>query len=188
MARPRQGELMKRGAIGPFVWTCLLTIFVAVLLIDVRDLPPEVRIVPTLVGTATMVILVVLLIGAFRPEILSWTESTMEDLWGGGQRKQRPPDTAEEQPPWSAVLLMMGYAIGFLVAMGLFGYVVVPPFFIVLFLVREARVGVLRAIVVALVTTAGVYGGMRFLQVDIWAGAIPEIIPGILGGAVLPPL
>ena len=146
---------------GAFVWPCLLALLVAVLLYDARDLPPEVRIVPTLVGATTMLFLVMLLIGAFRPEILSWTQSTIEDLWGGNQRKQRPPDTPEEQPPWSAVLLMMGYAIGFLVAMGLFGYVVVPPFFIALFLVREAKVGVLRAIIVALVTSAGVYGGMR---------------------------
>ncbi|MBW2066964.1 MAG: hypothetical protein JRJ03_18810 [Deltaproteobacteria bacterium] len=45
------------------------------------------------------------------------------------------------------------------------------------------------AIIYAFGATFILYTGMtRVLRVDLWAGTLPTIIPGIMGGAIIPPL
>ncbi|MBW1996486.1 MAG: hypothetical protein JRJ29_00835 [Deltaproteobacteria bacterium] len=56
-------------------------------------------------------------------------------------------------------------------------------------ILHEAGIRWWKAFIYSVVTTALLYIGMvNLLKVDLWTGAIPEIIPGFLGGSLVPPI
>lgn len=178
---------MKSRLDAPFFWFLAMALVVVAFLVDGRAFPPQVRIVPYLVGITTLVLLVILLLGNFYPAVTRWTESTLEDLWGGVRDAAgtRPP---QEAPPWSGVFRIAAWIVGFFLSVFLLGIVAVPSFFIAAFLIVEAGVAARKAIPIALAVSFAVCAGMAALQVEFWTGLIPELIPGYLGGAILPPL
>ena len=76
----------------------------------------------------------------------------------------------------------------FFAAVFLLGLFVVPPLFIAAYLVTEARTRLVAALFASLVASTCLYAGMALLGVDLWTGSIAEIVPGILGGGIIPPL
>ena len=46
----------------------------------------------------------------------------------------------------------------------------------------------LWAVLSGVIATALLMTGMHMVHIDVWAGAIPEIIPGLLGGSIIPPI
>ena len=83
---------------------------------------------------------------------------------------------------------MMSWAAGFFAAVFLFGMFVVPPLFIAAYLVAEAGMRPTGALVASLVASTCLYAGMTLLRVDLWIGSIAEVVPGVLGGGIIPPL
>ena len=125
----------------------------------------------------------------FRPEILRWSETTLQDLWGGGGGEESVPENAGEGvTPWPPVLKSMGYALGFLILSFFVGFFVAPPIFVAAYLIFEAKVRPLPAVLVGVVITALLDISMLLVHVDVWPGAIPEILEGYLGGAIIPPV
>ena len=180
---------MKSRIDGSFIFTLFLGLFVLVCLIFARDFPDSLQIATNLAGYTTLALICVLLAGAFYPEILHWTETALQDLWGAsGQDKGAADAVAEEAPPWPAVLKSIGYAVGFLLFSFLFGFFVVPPIFLATYLIAEAKVRPLWAILAGVIATAILDTGMMMVYVEVWAGIIPEIFEGYIGGAIMPPL
>ncbi|MFB3120682.1 MAG: hypothetical protein ACE10H_00615 [Candidatus Binatia bacterium] len=180
---------MKSRIDGSFIFTLFLGLFVLVCLIYARDFPDSLQIATNLAGYTTLALICVLLAGAFYPEILHWTETALQDLWGAsGQDKGAVDAVAEEAPPWPAVLKSIGYAVGFLLFSFLFGFFVVPPIFLATYLIAEAKVRPLWAILAGVIATAILDTGMMMVYVEVWAGIIPEIFEGYIGGAIMPPL
>ncbi len=180
---------MKSRIDGSFRFTLFLGLFVLICLIYARDFPDSLQIATNLAGYTTLALICVLLAGTFYPEILHWTETALQDLWGaGGQDKGAADTVAEETPPWPAVLKSMGYAVGFLLFSFLFGFFVGPPIFLATYLIAEANVRPLWAILAGVIATAILDKAMMMVHVEVWAGIIPEIIEGYLGGSILPPL
>lgn len=180
---------MKSRIDGSFVFSIFLAAFVLICVVEARNFPPLLQVATNIAGYSTLTLIGLLLLGTFRPEILSWTETTLQDMWGGGKEGARDEGAAGEgNARWPAVLRVMGYAVGFLLLAFLFGFFVVPPVFLALFLIVEAEVRPLPAIVAAVVATALLDGGMMLVHVEVWAGIIPEVIEGYLGGAIMPPL
>ena len=180
---------MKTRIDGGFVFSLCLGAFMVACLIDAADYPSSLRVAIYLAGYATLGLILLLLVGAFRPEILRWSETTLQDLWGGGEGDQRAADTVTEgQLPWPSVLKSMGYAVGFLLLAFFFGLFVAPPIFLATYLIVEAKMAPVPAVLAALCTTALLDGGMVLVHVDVWPGVIPEVFEGYLGGGILPPL
>ena len=177
---------MKRKIDGGFIFTLALGLFVLACLIEAPNLPPTLQIATYLAGCITLALICLLLAGSFWPGLLRWTETALQDLWGSG--KEAPTTPAEEHPPWPAIAKSMGYALGFLGFSFLFGFVFVPPIFLSLYLIVEARVPALWAVLSGVIATALLMTGMHMVHIDAWAGAIPEIIPGLLGGSIIPPI
>jgi len=174
---------------GSFIFTFFLGMFVLLCLISARDLPETLKIATNLTGYTTLALIGVLLVGALYPKILHWTETALQDVWGSGGRDKRARNViAEEAPPWPAVLKSMSYAVGFLLLSFSLGFFVGPPLFLATYLIVEAKVYPLWAIVAAVVATVILDMGMMMVHVDVWAGIIPEIFEGYIGGAILPPL
>ncbi len=180
---------MKSRINGAFIWTVILGLFVVLQVTVAGGFTESLRFTPYLAGFGTLFMVIVLLAGNFYPEILRWTETTLQDLWGGGGAGDEGIATeAEKEPPWPAVLRSMSYAVGFLVAVFVFGFALVPPLYIALYLIVEAGVRPRWAVLAALIASFTLVMGMVLLHVEVWAGIIPEIIEGYLGGSIIPPL
>ena len=180
---------MKTRIDGAFVFALCLGAFILACVIDAAHYPEPLRVAIYLGGFATLALIVLLLAGTFRPEILRWSETTLQDLWGSGGKDEGAAETMSEKAlPWPAVLKSMGYAVGFLLLTFVVGLFVAPPIFLATYLIVEARMKPVPAILAGLITTAVLDTGMVLVHVDVWPGIIPEIIEGYLGGAILPPV
>lgn len=180
---------MKNRIDGGFVFNVFLGLFILVCLIEAVDYPPSLQVAIYLAGYTTLALIVLLLAGSFWPEILRWSETTLQDLWGGSDQSESAAETSSEgDVPWPAVLKSMGYAVGFLLLAFFFGLFVAPPLFLATYLIVEAKMHPVPAILAGLITTALLDTGMIMVHVDVWPGIIPEIFEGYLGGAILPPV
>ncbi len=186
---------MKPRVDGSFVFTLLLGVFALVCLVAAEELPDSLQIAIRMAGYSTLVLVVLLLIGHFKPGLLRWTETALQDVWGGkgGDASSAGPpgggaEGGEEPVPWPAVARSMGYALGFLAFAFVFGFYLIPPLFIAIYLIVDARVPARWAIFSGIVATALLIGGMQAVNVDVWLGVVPEIIPGYFGGSMMPPI
>ena len=172
---------------GSLLFTVSVGGFITLLLWTGLGYPPEVQVLPLVVGLPTLALTIVLLVGEFHPPVMQWLDSALDELWGG--RRETPEAAAgQSSTSWGPVLRMMAWAIGFFAAVFLLGLFAVPPLFIVAYLVTEARMRLGTALLASLVASTCLYAGMALLGVDLWTGSIAEIVPGILGGGIIPPL
>ena len=172
---------------GSLIFTATVSAFIALLLWAGLGYPPEVQILPLVVGVPTLSLTFVLLVGEFHPPVMEWLDSALDDLWGGRQETSAA-GREESLPSWGPVLRMMSWAAGFFAAVFLFGMFVVPPLFIVAYLFAEARMRLAGALLASLAASTCLYAGMALLRVDLWTGSIVEVVPGVLGGGIIPPL
>lgn len=173
---------------GAFLWTLAIGVVVALMLSGVGDFPGELQFAPYAAGLTVLLLVAVLLIGVFVPKVLNWTERRLQSVWADGSNTTRFAETRDRPAPWPEVLRVIAYILGAAVAVFLFGFYAVPAPFIALYLVCEAGVRLRWALVSAVVGGALLVFGMRVVNIEVWTGAIPEIVPRILGGALIPPL
>jgi len=179
---------MKSRIDGSFVFTLFLGVVLLVGLIVARGFPASLQVATYLAGYTTLALICLLLAGTLYPRLLKWTETTLQDLWGGGSNQGVAETMAEKAPPWPAVLKSMGYALGFLLLSFLVGFFVGPPIFLAAYLILEAKVRPVPAILAGVIATAALDTGMMLVHVEVWAGIIPEIIEDYIGGSILPPI
>jgi hypothetical protein len=173
---------------GELVFTLFLLAFVLVVLLATFAFPPLLRYTPFISGGLTAFFLAILIAGRIKPQILEWTETTLQDMWGGGAGQLGPSVDADGPAPWPSVVRVMTYAIGYLLGVYLLGFFLVTPVFIALFLIFDAEVRPLIAITIAVVLCGLLMLALRNLNVDLWTGVVPEIIPDLIGGAIPPQL
>lgn len=177
---------MKPRIDGEFVFVAILGVFVLVIMIATLQVPVLLRYGPFIAGGLTFVFIVVLLAGKFHPRILSWTETALQDLWGGDSASRKLEEAEDGPAPWAAVLRVMAYALGFLLSLYFLGFFVAPPVFVALYLIFDAHVKPLLAIAIAIGICVSALLALAALNVFLWTGIVPEIVPGYLGGAVPP--
>lgn len=179
---------MRTRQTGEQHWITAALIFVVVLLLTAFTYPKEVRMMPFVVGFPTLVLLVTLRLGSFYPGILRRLEHVLGE--GKGKEKdlsQRKKDT--EFTDWKPVLNIMAWVFLFFVFVFVFGFALVSPVFMACFLNRKAGMGWLKAGLYAVVAVVLIYMCMEgLIHADLWCGAIPTVIPGFLGGSIIPPL
>ncbi|PKN30878.1 MAG: hypothetical protein CVU64_01425 [Deltaproteobacteria bacterium HGW-Deltaproteobacteria-21] len=165
------------------VFTAVMLFFVAVLLVTGMGYPFNVKIAPYTVGIPTLILLVILLLGELHPE---WR------IGAGGKQEGKSESKSEENSDftsWAPVLNLFGWVFGFYGAVFLFGFMVATPIFLAAFLRRKAGMGWIAAvssgILCTLLATWFVQG---VFKIPLWLGAIPGVVPGILGGSIVPPL
>jgi hypothetical protein len=172
---------------GEFVFTLALTAFIVAMLIATLAFPPLLRYTPFITGGLTLALLIVLLSGGFFPRVLTWTETALQDMWGGGAESQKVEEAVEVPSPWPSVLRVMGYAVGYLLAVYVLGFFLVTPLFLALYLILDAEARPVTAIAVSAGLSFLMIGALLNLNVDLWSGVAPEIVPDYIGGAI-PPL
>jgi len=173
---------------GSLTWISLLILFVGGLIGVGRTYPKEVQIVPLWIGVPTLILLVVLWIG----EITALARHR-NDATGKRQRKEQKVGSAAAQlssefTEWRPVIVVIGWVFLYFAVVFFLGFALASPFFIAAFLIRKAQMKGPAAVILAVAATVLVYALMTgLIASDLWCGAIPTIIPGILGGAIVPP-
>jgi hypothetical protein len=163
-------------------------LFVILLLLTGFSYPREVRMLPFVVGFPTLLLLVILWFGGLYPGVRRRIEMTV------GRKKEEKADSnkgkkGEEFTDWKPVLIVMAWVFLFFILVFFFGFALVSPVFIICFLVQKASMRWKVSALYAVIGTVLIYLFMEgLINADLWSGAIPEIIPGYLGGAIIPPL
>jgi uncharacterized membrane protein YhaH (DUF805 family) len=179
---------MKSRWNGEQYWVTCLLVFVLLLILTGMFYPKEVRLIPYVVGFPTLVLLLFLWISAFNPVVKRWVEKAARGQMGG-EKKSRKPEKESEFTEWRPVLIVMAWVFPFFILVFLFGYALMSPIFIACFLIRKAGMRWPIAVASAIFSTALIFLLMEgLIDADLWCGAIPEIIPGWLGGAIIPEL
>ncbi|MFH1488263.1 MAG: tripartite tricarboxylate transporter TctB family protein [Pseudomonadota bacterium] len=179
---------MKTRWSGEQNWCTALMLFLILLLLAGFSYPKEVRMLPFVVGFPTLLLLVILWLGGIYPGVRRRIEMA-------GERKKDQkavPDKVkkgEEFTDWKPVLIVMAWVFLFFILVFFFGFALVSPVFITCFLIRKASMRWQVSALYSVIATVLIYVFMEgLINADLWSGAIPEIIPGYLGGAIIPPL
>jgi uncharacterized protein YqhQ len=179
---------MRKYWTGDQNWTTFLILFVLLLILTGFAYPKEVRMIPFVVGFPTLFLLLILWVGGFNPGFKRWVDYAV----GEGQEEKEGPEKSEkgtEFTEWKPVMIIMGWVLLFFIFVFLFGFALVSPVFMACFLIRKAEMRWHTAILYAIVAVGCIYALMEgIIKADLWCGAIPEVIPGWLGGAIIPPL
>ena len=179
---------MKTQWTGAQNWVTFIILFVIVVILTGFKYPKEVRMIPFVAGFPTLFLLLVLWIGGFYPSMIHWIEDAMGEQ-RGEKKDLKKVKKSTEFTEWKPVLIVMAWVFLFFIFVFLFGFALISPVFIACFLIRKAGMHRPAAIVYALVAMTCIYGLMEgIINADLWCGAIPEVIPGFLGGAIIPPL
>jgi hypothetical protein len=170
---------MKNRVRTPLVFTGMLLFFVAAMLAVGLGYPYNVKIAPFAAGVPTLVLLIILLLGEWSPE---WRI-------GGKREKEGEADSEDRDfASWGPVLNLLGWVFGFYAMLFLFGFMVATPVFLAGFLRRKAGVGWAGSVSCGvLCTLLSAYLVQVLFKIDLWLGAVPRLVPGFLGGSILPP-
>lgn len=173
---------MKRKIHTTLVFTTLMLIMVAAMLVVGAYYPKDVRIVPFVVGVPTLIVLFLLWLGDIYPEqrifnrirLLGDTEKEKEDR--------------SDFTRWGQVLNTLGWLLGYAILIFIFGFIVVTPVFLAAFFYRKADLNLTKSVLIAVLSSFAIIRFVKSFGMDLWLGAIPKILPGILGGSIIPPL
>ncbi|RJR32217.1 MAG: tripartite tricarboxylate transporter TctB family protein [Desulfobacteraceae bacterium] len=164
------------------VFTALLLILVAALLIAGRGYPFNVKIAPYAAGIPTLVLLIVILLGELNP---AWRISRGRKE---GEKAESEGREDSDFTSWGPVLNLLSWVFGFYAAIFFLGFLVATPFFLAGFLHRKAGIRWTAAVSSGvLCTLLSAWFVEKVFKISLWLGAIPKLIPGVLGGSIVPP-
>jgi hypothetical protein len=180
--------LSKRGTV---LFHGLLLLTVLAMILSSLTFTERARLLPLMIGVPTAMLLVLSLVRELKPDLILRFQN-----WAAIFRREESDDKApgefssaveQELPPvrsffiggaWSCFLFVLVLFLGFLAATVL----LVPCF-----LFGFARYAWWRVLLyTAVLFLVEWYGFELLLGLKLWHGAVPEIIPGFVGGGILP--
>lgn len=171
---------MKQIQTGRAATDAVLAIVVILALVDIQSVTPNARFVPSLVCWFTLALLMLSIVVELVP-------AAARILTPPTPRSDETSTRHAEQPAdWPAVLRVITMIVTFWVLVFFFGFYVVPPVLVTLYLSLEARVSPVWAALSALIATGLTLAGMAILGVSVWKGAAPALLKGYIGGEVMP--
>jgi putative tricarboxylic transport membrane protein len=176
---------------GSVVFTAALLLIVLGMVMVSLVYRPSARLVPLVVGVPTLLLLLVSLLAEFSPASLKALEMGIETLWGGSLPRSEDAGVEDDRTRFNRVRLfrVIGWILGFLLVLFPLGLLTSTGAFLSSFLIIEGKAHWLKSIgITAAVLLLLYYVVQDALMLKLWPGALPEIIPGIVGGGIVPPL
>jgi hypothetical protein len=186
----RDAALSKRGTV---LFHLFLLFAVLAMIASSFTFTERARLLPLMIGMPTALLLVLSLVRELKPDHIlrfqNWIGVFPSDGTGGKTAQGFSSAVEQEVPPlssffiggaWFCLLLVLVLFLGFPVATLLF----VPSFLFVFARYSWWRVFLYTAVLFLVEW----YGFELLLGLKLWHGAVPEIVPGFLGGGILPPL
>jgi len=166
---------------GNILFTCLLLVFILIVILTSLTYSPQARLIPLLIGGVTLILGILVLISEFYPGLLRTLDVSLMDF----ATSATPTETDSEKPTemqvvkkvlnisiWLASFLVLIYFIGFLISIGVF---------VLLFLKVYGKRSWVKTIIVSVLTWGFIYGTFEmFIKV--------ELFRGILFEAIVPPI
>ena len=172
-----------------FVEAFLMTIALSITLGSLQYAGNQ-RIAALIIGVPTIGLLALLMIAEATPRLSRATRAFGADADAApGEEAQAGQAGQASAGAWRRVGTVYAWLLFYFAAMFVAGYYVSTPLFMALFFVRESGLSLARAAGVTLLTSAAFY--MLFemlLNIPLWTGALPLIVPDLLGGGRIPPL
>ncbi|MDW7738751.1 MAG: tripartite tricarboxylate transporter permease [Bacillota bacterium] len=180
-------EKLKPWKSGEFIFTVAIAVFVLMILIFSFQYGERARLMPIIVSSGTLILLLGLLVGHFSPELMKRMEVGLDEMLGGSSKKKCEVEE-EVQTAAGSVLRIIFWIVGMGAAIFLFGLPVSIPLFLLAYLILEGKIVWWKALLIAALGAAIFFVALNFLGVRLWLGAIPSLIPDILGGSIIPRL
>ncbi|MGD9347944.1 MAG: tripartite tricarboxylate transporter TctB family protein, partial [Candidatus Aminicenantes bacterium] len=139
---------------------------------------PRAKLVPLLVGCSTLVLVLALLVNTFHP--FSILEKIDVD-WAKDLRLQELSPKEEKKTGTPRFLIVLCWIVGFFLSILSVGFHISIPLYAFAFLKIQAKVSLIKALLVAILTWAAVFAIFE------WAMNF-ELFGGILFGEIIPPL
>ncbi len=144
------------------------------------------------IGIPTIGLLVFLTLAEVTPSLVKLTGAF-------GVSEDDKPDVSEgaesgggatmEAGSWRRVAIVYGWLVSYFAMTFVFGFYLSIPVFMALFLTFESRLRPLYAVGVTAATGIPLYAIFRILlDIPLWPGILPRIIPQIIGGGIVPQL
>ena len=173
---------MKLKIHTPLVFTTLMLVLIAAMMAIGASYPKDVSIIPFVVGIPTFVILLLLWLGYICPgwkllnNILMLEET--DGLKGGNS----------DFTDWSQVLNTLGWLLAYYICIFIFGLIIATPVFLAAFFIKKTDLNVTKSILIAIISSFAIIRFVKSVGIDLWLGAVPKTLPGIIGGSIIPPL
>ena len=167
-----------------FVEAFLMTIALSITLGSLQYAGNQ-RIAALVIGAPTIGLLALLMIAEATPRLSRATRAFEADA----DAAPGEGEGAASAGAWRRVGTVYAWLLFYFAAMFVAGYYVATPLFMALFFVRESGLSLARAAGVTLLTSAAFYLLFEMLlNIPLWTGALPLIVPDLLGGGRIPPL
>ena len=159
-----------------FYMTIVLFAFVLTLVIASFGLKADARVWPLTIGIPVLILLVISLIGEFSSKVesmfeVSWegaaVEEGMEEGEEGGPRKVLVSDI-----PWRLVGIVFGSLLLAAIGVLALGFLVAIPLYVLLFLRLFGGAGWIGSALLAIGTTASLWGLATLVRLDLYKGVI----------------
>lgn len=164
------------------VFTMLMLVLIAAMMVATANYPKAVSIVPFIVGIPTFIVLLLLWLGYICPEWkLLHSIILLEET--DGIKGDKSDFTG-----WSQVLNTLGWLLAYYICIFIFGFIVATPVFLAAFFIQKTDLNVTKSILIAIISSFVIIRFVKSLGIDLWLGAVPKTLPGIIGGSIIPPL
>lgn len=164
------------------VFETLMVLMVGAMLAAATGYPEGVRIFPFWVGFPTLLLLLYLSMVKLWPQARLSGKGVPED--GAAEKAFEDTDASAWKPILRTIVWITAYYVLILVI----GFFAATPLWLTAFFIRQSRLSPVRSVLAAGVSSYVVIRSVEAFGIIIWPGAIPKLIPGILGGGVIPPL
>ena len=168
------------------VYAFLLTIALSIVL-GATAYAGKQQLTAFVIGIPTIALLVFLILAETTPRLVDLTRAF-------GVSEDASPDASEggggmEAGTWRRVAIVYGWVVGFFAVTFVLGFYVAIPVFMTLFLAFESRLRAVYAVGITVAAGIPLYVIFRLvLDIPLWAGILPRIIPGVFGGGTVPQL
>ena len=172
------------------VYAFLLTIALSIVL-GAMAYQGKQQLTAYVIGIPTITLLVFLVLAEATPSLVKLTRSF-------GVSEDDKPDVSEgteggggqmEAGTWRRVAIVYGWLVAYFAMTFVVGFYVAIPVFMTLFLTFESRLKPLYAAGVTVAAGLPLYVVFRIvLDIPLWPGMLPRIIPSVFGGGIVPQL
>lgn len=177
---------------GTVLFHLFLLLVVLAMVSSSLGLAPRARLLPLMIGLPTAVLLVLSLVRELTPDLVLRFQNRMAIFRSEAADNKTAAGFSsaveQEVPPLRSFLIGGGWFCLLLVLVLFLGFPVATLFFVPSFLLMFARYSWWRVLLyTAVLFLVEWYGFEVLLGLKLWHGAAPEIVPGFVGGDILPP-
>ena len=139
------------------------------------------------IGVPTIVMLALLMIAEAAPGLSRFTKAF--GVSDDDEPNAQASAGAMNAGTWRRVGIVYLWLVAYFVATFILGHYIATPLFMAAFFAQESGLSPRKAVAVSAASSAILYGLFEILlDIPLWTGVLPRIVPDLIGGGRIPPL